>query len=84
MNIREFFSNDNEFNELIFENDRAEDQSLKNDDIETWEILISRWPTKLKDIPRCLIDLIVYNNWKSMCLPMHLPRHMLQQFMQNK
>ncbi|VBB35585.1 unnamed protein product, partial [Acanthocheilonema viteae] len=69
MNIREFLSNDNDFNELIPENDRAElflqnlwkrkvswDQSLENDDLETWEILISHWPTKVKEISRKVID----------------------------
>uniref|UniRef100_A0A1I7VBA3 Pao retrotransposon peptidase n=1 Tax=Loa loa TaxID=7209 RepID=A0A1I7VBA3_LOALO len=127
MNIREFFPNDNDFNKLIPENDRAEvsqtkkilginwnpltdsigivlkpwdssvltkrtilqfiasqydllgllipsmllfklflqtlwkkklswDQSLENDDIETWGVLTSQWPTKVKDVPRCVID----------------------------
>ncbi|MCP9260781.1 Zinc knuckle family protein [Dirofilaria immitis] len=83
INIREFLSNNEEFNKSIPEHDRAEydplgflvpsmvqfklflqhlwkrnytwDQSISEEDEETWECLIKEWSTDVKDLPRCVI-----------------------------
>ncbi|MCP9260847.1 Pao retrotransposon peptidase family protein [Dirofilaria immitis] len=61
INIREFLSNNEEFNKSIPEHDRAEkrnytwDQSISEEDEETWECLIKEWSTDVKDLPRRVI-----------------------------
>ncbi|MCP9263118.1 Pao retrotransposon peptidase family protein [Dirofilaria immitis] len=59
MNIRNFCqtmeNSTNPFPSMIEQGNYTWDQSISEEDEETWECLIKEWSTDVKDLPRCVI-----------------------------